>query len=159
MEVRSSLPTQHPYFGSHSPPFAGPRGHFCRFSLHVTDSEARRPSHCCFSPGSPDLGVGDWIYSDWNTRGSRTPRRVGNHPESISGLESPSRVLGYLGLRVARPGRGGGEAGRVVPPSLGTKARGRTWPGRAGPLSGVGGRRGGGQGRGAEGGGGGSSSG
>lgn len=81
-------------------------------------------------------------------------------PESISGLESPSRVLGYLGLRVTRPGRGGGGggAGRVVPPSLGTKARGRTWPGRAGPLSGVGGRRGGGQGRGAEGGGGGGGS-
>lgn len=112
------------------------------------------------SPLNPQTwGVGNRIYSDWNTCGSRTLRWVGNHPEFILGLENPSRVLGYLDLRVARLERGGEGAGRVVPPSLGTKARGRTWPGRAGPLSGVGGRRGGGQGRGAEGGGGGGSSG
>ena len=56
------------------------------------------------SPLNPQTwGLGNRIYSDLNTRGSRTPRWVGNHPEFISGLESPSRVLGYLGLRVARP--------------------------------------------------------
>lgn len=64
-----------------SPPFAGPRGHFCSFSLHVTDSEPRRPSHHCFSSEFLELGVGDQIYRDWNVRGSQTSRGVGTrHP-------------------------------------------------------------------------------
>lgn len=55
-------------------------------------------------------------------------------PESISGLESPSRVLGYLGLRVTRPGRGGGEGGARRPAELRDKGPRADVAGPGGPF-------------------------
>lgn len=55
-------------------------------------------------------------------------------PESISGLESPSRVLGYLGLRVTRPGRGGGGGGARRPAELRDKGPRADVAGPGGPF-------------------------
>lgn len=106
------------------------------------------------SPLNPQTwGLGNRIYSDLNTRGSRTPRWVGNHPEFISGVGKPQQGAWILGLKGrqarTRGWRGGarrpaelrdkGPRADVAGPGGPFKRGGRAARGRAG--AGRGGRR------------------